>query len=83
MVLDNPSLRFALGVAAVALCLRFFGSFRRARSAYSGWWRLAPVFFLAGNVAFLLTGTSRQAWADPAGNALQPSWNSQARKSTV
>ncbi len=59
-----------MGVVALTLCLLFFGSFRRTRSAYSGWWCLALVFFLAGNVALLLTGTSQQAWADPAGNAL-------------
>jgi len=70
MVLDTPSLGFALGVVTFTLCLLFHGSFRRTGSAYSGWWCVALVFFLAGNVAFLLTGTPQQLWADPAGNAL-------------
>ncbi|BAS18426.1 diguanylate cyclase (plasmid) [Arthrobacter sp. Hiyo8] len=70
MVLDTLSLRFALGVVALTLCLLFHGSFRRTRSAYSGWWCVALAFFLAGNVAFLLTGTPQQLWAGPAGNAL-------------
>jgi hypothetical protein len=48
MVLDTVSLRFALGVVAFTLCLLFFGSFRRTRSPYSGWWCLALVFLLAG-----------------------------------
>lgn len=70
MVLDTVSLRFALGVVALTLCLLFFGSFRRTRSPYGGWWCVALVFVLTGNVAFLLTGTPQQVWADPAGNAL-------------
>ena len=69
-MLDTLSLGFALGVVALTLCLLFYGSFRRTRSAYSGWWCVALVFFLAGNVAFLFTGTPQQVWADPAGNAL-------------
>ncbi|WAH98507.1 GGDEF domain-containing protein [Arthrobacter sp. MMS18-M83] len=70
MGLDPVSLKVALGVAALTLCLLFFGSFRRSRSAYSGWWCLALVFLLTGNTVYLLTGTSQQIWAGPLGNAL-------------
>ncbi|WP_347898379.1 hypothetical protein [Arthrobacter sp. CC3] len=70
MVLDAGGLKLALGVVSLTLCLLFFGSFRRTRSAHSGWWSVALVFLLFGNIAYLLTGTSQQVWADPAGNAL-------------
>lgn len=70
MGLDPVSLKVALGVVALTLCLLFFGSFRRTRSAYSGWWCLALVFLLTGNVAYLLAGTSQQIWAGPLGNGL-------------
>ncbi|GAB2738621.1 GGDEF domain-containing protein [Arthrobacter bambusae] len=70
MGLDPVSLKIALGIVASTLCLLFFGSFRRTRSAYSGWWCLALVFLLSGNMAYLLTGTSQQIWAGPLGNAL-------------
>jgi len=70
MELDTLSLRVVLGVVTVILCLLFFASFRQTRSPYSGWWCLSLVAFLAGNVAYLLTGTPHQVWADPLGNAL-------------
>jgi diguanylate cyclase (GGDEF)-like protein len=70
MGLDPVSLKVALGVVAFPLCLLFFGSFRRTRSRYSGWWCLALVFLLTGNMAYLLTGTSQQIWAGPLGNTL-------------
>lgn len=70
MGLDPISLKIALGIVALTLCLLFFGSFRRTRSAYSGWWCLALVFLLTGNTAYLLIGTSEQIWAGPLGNAL-------------
>jgi diguanylate cyclase (GGDEF)-like protein len=70
MGLDPASLKIALGIVAFTLCLLFFGSFRRTRSAYSGWWCLALVFLLSGNMAYLLSGTSQQVWAGPLGNAL-------------
>ncbi|GAA5190302.1 GGDEF domain-containing protein [Arthrobacter gyeryongensis] len=70
MGLDPVSLKIALGIVAFTLCLLFFGSFRRTRSAYSGWWCLALVFLLSGNMAYLLAGTPQQIWAGPLGNAL-------------
>ncbi|MFH5879654.1 hypothetical protein [Arthrobacter sp. NA-172] len=70
MALDPVSLKVALGVVALTLCVLFFGSFRRTRSPYSGWWCLALVLLLSGNMAYLLTGTSQQVWAGPLGNAL-------------
>jgi diguanylate cyclase (GGDEF)-like protein len=70
MELDTLSLRLALGVVTVILCLLFYASYRQTRSAYSGWWCLSLVSFLTGNLAFLLTGTPQQVWADPLGNAL-------------
>ncbi len=70
MELDTLSLRVALGVVTVILCLLFFLSFRQTRSPYSGWWCVSLVSFLAGNLAFLLTGTPQQVWADPLGNGL-------------
>ncbi|WP_035741421.1 GGDEF domain-containing protein [Arthrobacter sp. MA-N2] len=70
MGLDPVSLKIALGVVAFTLCLLFFTSFRRTRSPYSGWWCLALVFLLSGNVAYLLSGTSLQIWAPLLGNTL-------------
>lgn len=52
------------------LLLFYFITFRRTRAAYSGWWCLALLFFLAGNSGYLLAGTAHQAWANPLGNAL-------------
>jgi diguanylate cyclase (GGDEF)-like protein len=69
-VLDTVSLKLALGVVTLTLCCLFFGSFRRTRSPYSGWWCVALAFWLAGNASFLLTGTPQQVWANPLGNAL-------------
>ena len=70
MVLDTVTLRVALGVVTLTLFLLFYSSFRRTRSRYSGWWSLALLFFLTGNLALLLHGTPHQAWANPAGNVL-------------
>ncbi|WP_115789980.1 GGDEF domain-containing protein [Arthrobacter silvisoli] len=70
MLLDTLSLEFALSVVALLLCLLFFSTFRQTRSAYSGWWCISLGCLLTGNVAFLLTGTPQQLWADPLGNAL-------------
>lgn len=69
-MLDTLSLRVALGVVALVLCILFFASFRQTRSPYSGWWSLALALVLAGNLAFLLTRTPQQVWANPLGNAL-------------
>ena len=68
MVLDITTLRVALGVVALTLLLLFYASFRRTRSSYNGWWCIALLFFLAGNLAFLLNGTPYQVWANPSGN---------------
>ncbi len=70
MVLDVSSLKITLGIVALTLSALFYGSFRRTRSPYSGWWCLALVLLMVGNIAYLLTGTSQQVWADPLGNAL-------------
>lgn len=69
-MLDTISLKLALGVVTLTLCCLFFGSFRRTRSPYSGWWCVALALWLAGNASFLLTGTPQQVWANPLGNAL-------------
>jgi diguanylate cyclase (GGDEF)-like protein len=70
LVLDITTLRVALGVVALTLLLLFYASFRRTRSSYNGWWCIALLFFLAGNLAFLLNGTPYQVWANPSGNVL-------------
>lgn len=70
MVLDVSSLKITLGVVALTLSVLFFGSYRRTGSSYSGWWCLTLGLLMAGNLAYLLTGTSQQVWADPLGNAL-------------
>ena len=70
MVLYPISLKIALGIVTLTLCLLFFGSYRHTKSPYSGWWCLALVFLLGGNAAYLLTGTPQQVWADPLGNGL-------------
>ncbi|WP_120521220.1 GGDEF domain-containing protein [Arthrobacter celericrescens] len=70
MVLDTVTLRVALGVVTLTLFVLFYSSFRRTRSRYSGWWSVALLFFLTGNLALLLNGTPHQAWANPAGNVL-------------
>ncbi|MEZ2388637.1 GGDEF domain-containing protein [bacterium RCC_150] len=70
MVLDTTTLRIALGVVTFTLLLLFHGSFRRTNSPYNGWWCIALLFFLLGNLAFLLNGTIHQVWANPSGNAL-------------
>lgn len=71
MLLDTPTLRVALAVVDLTLLLLFyFVTYRRTRSAYSGWWCLALLLFLAGNAAYLLDGTVHQVWANPSGNVL-------------
>jgi diguanylate cyclase (GGDEF)-like protein len=71
MMLDTLTLRVALAVVDLTLLLLFyFSTYRRTRSAYSGWWCLALLLFLAGNAAYLLDGTVHQVWANPSGNVL-------------
>lgn len=70
-MLDTATLRVALAVVDLTLLLLFFFvTFRRTRSAYSGWWCMALFLFLAGNAAYLLDGTVHQVWANPTGNVL-------------
>jgi diguanylate cyclase (GGDEF)-like protein len=71
MMLDTGTLRVALALVDLTLLMLFyFITFRRTRSAYSGWWCVALLLFLVGNAAYLLAGTVHQAWANPAGNVL-------------
>lgn len=71
MMLDTGTLRVALALVDLTLLLLFyFITFRRTRSAYSGWWCMALLLFLVGNAAYMLSGTVHQAWANPAGNVL-------------
>jgi hypothetical protein len=52
MMLDIPTLRVAFAVVALTLLLLFyFITFRRTRSAFSGWWCLALLMFLTGCAA--------------------------------
>ena len=69
MMLDTATLRVALAVVDLTLLLLFyFITFRRTRSAYSGWWCMALLLFLSGNAAYLLDGTPYQVWSNPLGN---------------
>ncbi|WP_427134803.1 GGDEF domain-containing protein [Pseudarthrobacter sp. S9] len=71
MMLDTATLRVDLALVDLTLLLLFyFITYRRTRSAYSGWWCLALLLFLAGNAAYLLDGTIHQVWANPSGNVL-------------
>ncbi|MGO4653028.1 GGDEF domain-containing protein [Arthrobacter sp. 2RAF22] len=70
MVLDVTTLRVALGVVTLSLLILFCFSFRRTRSPYNGWWCVALLLFLLGNIAFLFKGTEQQIWATPLGNVL-------------
>lgn len=71
MTLDTATLRVAFGVVALTLFILFYlVTYRRTRSAYSGWWCLAIGLFLVGSSAFLLNGTVHQVWANPLGNVL-------------
>jgi diguanylate cyclase (GGDEF)-like protein len=71
MVLDTATLRVGLAVVDLTLLLLFyFITFRRTRSAYSGWWCMALLLFLSGNAAYLFDGTVHQVWANPSGNVL-------------
>ncbi|MCU1549211.1 MAG: hypothetical protein JWO29_2162 [Arthrobacter sp.] len=69
MMLDTSTLRVAFAVVALTLLLLFyFITFRRTRSAFSGWWCAALLMFLTGSAAYLLDGTVHQVWANPLGN---------------
>jgi diguanylate cyclase (GGDEF)-like protein len=71
MMLDTGTLRVALALVDLTLLMLFyFITFRRTRSAYSGWWCMALLLFLVGNAAYLLDGTAHQVWANPSGNVL-------------
>ncbi|AXJ09531.1 GGDEF domain-containing protein [Arthrobacter sp. PM3] len=71
MMLDTATLRVALALVDLTLLMLFyFITFRRTRSAYSAWWCMALLLFLAGNALYLLDGTVHQLWANPSGNVL-------------
>jgi diguanylate cyclase (GGDEF)-like protein len=71
MMLDAASLRVAFAVVALTLFILFYlVTYRRTRSAYSGWWCAAIALFLVGSSAYLLNGTAHQVWANPLGNVL-------------
>jgi diguanylate cyclase (GGDEF)-like protein len=71
MMLDAASLRVAFAVVALTLFVLFYlVTYRRTRSAYSGWWCAAIAMFLVGSSAYLLNGTAHQVWANPLGNVL-------------
>jgi len=71
MMLDTATLRVVLALVTLTLLLLFyFITFRRTRAAYSGWWCMALLLFLAGTSAYLLNGTVHQVWANPSGNIL-------------
>jgi diguanylate cyclase (GGDEF)-like protein len=68
-VLDTASLRVAFAVVALAvLVLFYFATYRRSRSAFTGWWILSLLLFVGSSALFLLNGTSVQVVANPAGN---------------
>ncbi|RNE66711.1 GGDEF domain-containing protein [Cryobacterium tepidiphilum] len=70
-MLDVATLRVAFGVVALTLVFLFTVTTHRGpRSAYSRWWSLALILFLAGSAAYLFNGTPHQVWANPLGNAL-------------
>jgi len=70
-MLDVASLRVAFAMVALALLVLFYVvTYRRTRSAYSGWWCAAIALFLTGSSAYLLNGTVHQVWANPLGNVL-------------
>ncbi|MCG2622895.1 GGDEF domain-containing protein [Arthrobacter sp. I2-34] len=71
MTLDTATLRVAFAVVALTLFILFYlVTYRRTRSAYSGWWCAAITLFLTGSSAYLLNGTAQQFWANPVGNVL-------------
>jgi diguanylate cyclase (GGDEF)-like protein len=71
MILDTATLRVAFSVMALVMGILFyFSAFRSTRSAYSAWWCVALLLFLAGAASFLLDGTPHQVWANPLGNVL-------------
>ena len=71
MVLDTSTVRVVFAVVALTLLLLFyFLSFRRTRTAYSGWWCASLFLLLTGSVAYLPDGTAYQVWANPLGNVL-------------
>lgn len=71
MILDTATLRVAFALMALVMGILFyFSAFRSTRSAYSAWWCVALLLFLAGSASFLLNGTPHQVWANPLGNVL-------------
>lgn len=70
-MLETTTLRVAFGVIALTLLVLFYSvTFRRTRSAYSGWWCTALALFLVGASLYLLDGSLHQVWANPLGNTM-------------
>jgi diguanylate cyclase (GGDEF)-like protein len=71
MTLDTASLRVSFALVALTLVVLFYViTYRTGRSAYAAWWCASLALFLVGASAYLLAGTTHQAWANPLGNAL-------------
>ncbi|MFK0003613.1 GGDEF domain-containing protein [Paenarthrobacter sp. NPDC090522] len=64
------SLKLALAIVTLTLCVLFLGSYRRTRSLYSACWCVALGCWLVGNAAYWLKGTDWTWAANPFGNAL-------------
>lgn len=70
-MLETTTLRVAFGVIALTLFVLFYSvTFRRTRSAYSGWWCMALALFLFGASLYLFDGSVHQVWANPMANTL-------------
>lgn len=70
IILDDVTLRVMFALVGVVLFALFFSTYRSSRSAYSFCWTNSLGFLIVGSAAYLLIGTSQQAWAVPLGNAL-------------
>lgn len=70
-MLDTFTLRVTFGLIALCvLVLCYAVTYRSTRSAYSFWWCLALICFMASAGLFLFNGTPMQAVANPVGNLL-------------
>ncbi|MFK0003578.1 GGDEF domain-containing protein [Paenarthrobacter sp. NPDC090522] len=70
-MLDQLTLKLVLTVVTATLCVLFWDSFLKRRSAYSGWWCVAlGAWLAAGNAVYLLKGTVWSGLAAPLGDAL-------------
>ena len=70
-MLDTVTLRLSFGLIALCVLVLFYAAtYRSTRSAFSGWWVLSLLLYLASSCLFLLNDTSAQAVANPLGNAV-------------